>query len=134
MIHKLFNKSLVQRLARRPYGTEAAEVVNAVKEGKLKGVPKDLMERCPVCSSMFHEMMEGRKVSEMPPGCAVQATWVKYWMENHDSMDLYSSKSLDGSGGTDDKKVQEMAEHTVVVSKNAEGERKMKCGLNCCQN
>jgi hypothetical protein len=118
----------------RSYGTEAAELVQAVKQGRMPGVPKDLMERCPVCSKMFHEMLEGRKVWETTPGCAVKNLWVKYWMENHDSIGIYNSASLDKSCDNDDARITEIGEKAVVCPDDPEEAKKLHCGLYCCDS
>lgn len=118
----------------RWYGTEAAEIANAVKEGKFSDVSPDIMERCPVCSKMYHEMLEGRAVYEVPPACAVQEAWIKDWMKAHDSFDVYPETSLDGSAEFNDQLMQQIAEKTVVLPKSPEEGRMWKCGLYCCED
>jgi hypothetical protein len=118
----------------RFYGSEAAEIAGAVKEGDLTGVPRDLMERCPVCSRSFHEMREGYspKDAKAAPsgriGCAVGDLWVKEWMTNHDSINL-SGDHLD-----DDERISRIGEKAVVIPSDPQAARKLKCGLYCCQD
>jgi hypothetical protein len=118
----------------RCYGSEAAEIAGAVKDGDLVGVPRDLMERCPVCSRSFHEMREGYspKDAKAAPsgriGCAVGDLWVKEWMTNHDSINLSSDHP------DDDERISRIGEKAVVIPSDPQAARKLKCGLYCCQD
>lgn len=118
----------------RLYGTEAAEIANAVRQGKFSEVPTDMIERCPVCRKIYHESLEGRPVSEVPPICALREVWEKMWMKDHDSLNVFSESSLDSSADTDDEAIRKVAEEAIVVPESEEGRRQMKCGLYCCQD
>eukprot|EP01040_Poterioochromonas_malhamensis_P007367 gene7366-7949_t len=123
-----------KEVIRRSYGSEAAEIANAVKQGRFSDVSSDQIERCPVCRKIFHEGMEGRPVDEVPPACALSEEWEKLWMKDHDSFDMFSHLSLDGSADTDDDTIQRAANESIVVPSSEDGKRKMKCGLYCCQD
>lgn len=112
---------------------EAATWIDGARKGYLQNVTSEQMKQCDLCENIYHEVMEGRKLSELPPVCAIQGMWIKEWMLNHDSIRLYDPLSLDQSHDDDDEELLQMADESLVVSNNPIEAKKVKCGLYCCR-
>lgn len=113
--------------------SEAATWVEGAKKGHLQNIRPEEIQQCELCESIYHEVLEGRKLDELPPVCAVKHLWIKQWMMFHDSIQLYDPLSLDQSHDDDDEELLRHAEESLVVSDTPEEARKLKCGLYCCQ-
>lgn len=114
------------------YGTEAAEIAKGVLEGQIQGVDPDECNRCNVCKKTYFEGLENRSLYELPPACAVKASWIKKWMINHDSLYIFDPRSLDSSNDNDDEAVERHAKEAVIVPDNPKDNT--KCGVNCCDD
>lgn len=116
------------------YSIEAAELIQAVREGHLPGIPAEEIRKCDICSRIYHETLEGRTLEDLPPVCAVREGWVKLWMANHDSLHVFHEHSLDKSANDDDSQVQKVGQEAIVVAEKVGDVQYTQCGLYCCSD
>jgi hypothetical protein len=113
------------------YGNESAELIQAIREGRMEGIDPDDVRHCDTCTQMYHETLEGRNIEDLPPVCAVRGTWVKKWMVNHSSIYLYDALSLDASQDHDDDELRKASQEAMVIPEDG---KRIKCGLYCCED
>lgn len=68
----------------------------------------------------------------LPARCPVKELWVKSWMLNHDSLNLYDQLSLDHSSDQlNEDQVRHQLEEELYMERHPQD---IKCGLYCCQD